>query len=77
VTEAAPTAEELADSPAVVGGRSLYLPLPPTFETVEEERAHRKAKLAAAFRMFSKAGLTRAWPVTSPCATPSSRTPTG
>ena len=38
-------------------GRQLYLPMPPTFETVEEERAHRKAKLAAAFRMFSKAGL--------------------
>jgi len=39
------------------GSKSLYLPLPQTFETVEEERAHRKAKLAAAFRMFSKAGL--------------------
>jgi ribulose-5-phosphate 4-epimerase/fuculose-1-phosphate aldolase len=33
------------------------MPQPPTFETVAEERAHRKAKLAAAFRMFSKAGL--------------------
>ncbi len=39
------------------GSKSLYLPLPQTFESVEEERAHRKAKLAAAFRMFSKAGL--------------------
>ncbi len=37
--------------------KQLYLPLPPTFDTVEEERAHRKAKLAGAFRMFSKAGL--------------------
>lgn len=37
--------------------KQLYLPLPPTFETVEEERAHRKAKLAGAFRMFSRAGL--------------------
>ena len=46
-----------ADGPAVAGGRSLYLPLPRSFETVEEERAHRKAKLAAAFRMFSRAGL--------------------
>jgi ribulose-5-phosphate 4-epimerase/fuculose-1-phosphate aldolase len=36
---------------------ALRLPLPPTFDSVEEERAHRKAKLAAAFRMFSKAGL--------------------
>ena len=31
--------------------------MPPTFETVEQERAHRKASLAAAFRMFSRAGL--------------------
>ena len=38
-------------------GQDLYMPLPQTFATVEEERAHRKAKLAAAFRMFSKAGL--------------------
>lgn len=38
-------------------GQDLYLPLPQPFETVEEERALRKAKLAAAFRMFSKAGL--------------------
>ena len=38
-------------------GRQLYLPLPPTFDSVEEERAHRKAGLAIAFRMFSRAGL--------------------
>ena len=38
-------------------GKQLHMPLPQTFETVEEERAYRKAKLAAAFRMFSKAGL--------------------
>ncbi len=38
-------------------GQDLYLPLPQTFDDVAEERAHRKAKLAAAFRMFSKAGL--------------------
>lgn len=52
VTEAA------ADSPAVADGpRELYLPLPEVFETVEAERAQRKAKLAATFRMFSRAGL--------------------
>src|SRR5690242_20690295 len=33
------------------------MPLPQVFETVEEERMHRKVQLAAAFRMFSKAGL--------------------
>jgi ribulose-5-phosphate 4-epimerase/fuculose-1-phosphate aldolase len=37
--------------------RHLLMPLPPTFATVEEERMHRKVRLAAAFRMFSKAGL--------------------
>jgi ribulose-5-phosphate 4-epimerase/fuculose-1-phosphate aldolase len=46
-------------SPArdAAAGRRLYLPKPPVFDSVEEERAHRKAKLAGAFRMFSKAGL--------------------
>lgn len=38
-------------------GRPLYMASPPTFDSPAEERAHRKAKLAAAFRMFSKAGL--------------------
>ncbi len=38
-------------------GRSLYMARPQTFDTPEQERAHRKAKLAAAFRMFSRAGL--------------------
>jgi ribulose-5-phosphate 4-epimerase/fuculose-1-phosphate aldolase len=40
-----------------VNGTPLAMATPPTFHSVEEERAHRKAKLAAAFRMFSKAGL--------------------
>lgn len=39
------------------GGRSLYLATPQQYATVADERAHRKAKLAAAFRMFSRAGL--------------------
>ena len=38
-------------------GEGLQMPLPQTFATVEEERLHRKVTLAAAFRMFSKAGL--------------------
>jgi ribulose-5-phosphate 4-epimerase/fuculose-1-phosphate aldolase len=37
--------------------RALRLPTPPTFASVEEERAHRKTGLAIAFRMFSRAGL--------------------
>ena len=48
--------EAVTDTPAVAG-TGLFLPLPPTFDSVEQERASRKAKLAAAFRMFSKAGL--------------------
>lgn len=37
--------------------RELNLPIPPSFDNVEEERLHRKQRLAAAFRMFSKAGF--------------------
>lgn len=46
--------EAVTETPAA---RALYLPLPEVFETVEQERAQRKAKLAAVFRMFSRAGL--------------------
>ena len=35
----------------------LTLPTPPSFSSFEEERSHRKQRLAAAFRMFSKAGF--------------------
>src|SRR3954470_17887843 len=35
----------------------LRMPLPPTFTSVEEERRHRKVRLAAAFRLFSKFGF--------------------
>jgi ribulose-5-phosphate 4-epimerase/fuculose-1-phosphate aldolase len=42
---------------AAAGGRPLNMPMPQTFTSVEEERMHRKVQLAAAFRMFSKAGL--------------------
>lgn len=57
------TADGHADGPvtepveAAVTGRTLTMPLPESFETVEQERMHRKVRLAAAFRMFSKAGL--------------------
>ena len=33
------------------------MPMPPTFATVEEERLHRKQRLAAAFRLFSRFGF--------------------
>ena len=35
----------------------LKLRLPPTFATVEEERLHRKQRLAAGFRLFSRFGF--------------------
>ena len=35
----------------------LTMPLPPTFASVEEERAHRKAKLAGALRIFGRLGF--------------------
>jgi ribulose-5-phosphate 4-epimerase/fuculose-1-phosphate aldolase len=35
----------------------LRLPVPPTFDSVEQERLHRKQRLAAAFRLFSKFGF--------------------
>jgi ribulose-5-phosphate 4-epimerase/fuculose-1-phosphate aldolase len=35
----------------------LKMPLPPTFDSVEEERQHRKVRLAAAFRLFSRFGF--------------------
>ncbi|HEV3124578.1 MAG TPA: class II aldolase/adducin family protein [Candidatus Dormibacteraeota bacterium] len=37
--------------------RELFIPTPPTFQSVEEERLHRKQRLAAAFRMFSRCGF--------------------
>jgi hypothetical protein len=32
-------------------------PSPPTFNSIEEERRHRKERLAAAFRVFAKFGF--------------------
>lgn len=52
-TQQLPTAAATADRT----GRKLHMAAPPTFDSPAEERAHRKAKLAAAFRMFSRAGL--------------------
>ena len=35
----------------------IDLPQPPTFERVEDERLHRKQRLAAAFRLFARYGF--------------------
>ena len=37
--------------------QQLTMAMPPTFVNVEEERRHRKERLAAAFRLFSKCGF--------------------
>ena len=36
---------------------NLVMPVPPVFDSVEEERLHRKQRLAAGFRLFSKFGF--------------------
>ena len=36
---------------------SPNVPLPPTFDNVEDERQHRKQRLAAAFRLFARYGF--------------------
>jgi ribulose-5-phosphate 4-epimerase/fuculose-1-phosphate aldolase len=37
--------------------RELRIPLPPSFDSVEAERLHRKQRLAAGFRLFSRFGF--------------------
>ncbi|HXA29652.1 MAG TPA: class II aldolase/adducin family protein [Candidatus Angelobacter sp.] len=37
--------------------QELIVPMPPSFSSVEEERLHRKQRLAAGFRLFSKCGF--------------------
>ncbi|MCY1222919.1 Decarboxylase NovR [compost metagenome] len=46
-----------AGLPEEVKARYRNLPRPPQFATVREERLHRKQRLAAAFRLFSKFGF--------------------
>jgi ribulose-5-phosphate 4-epimerase/fuculose-1-phosphate aldolase len=47
-------ASESATNPMAAYGQ---LPTPPIFKNVEDERLHRKQRLAAAFRLFSKFGF--------------------
>jgi hypothetical protein len=46
-----------ASTGQAVAGPQLTIPTPCTFENVDDERYDRKVRLAAAFRMFSRAGL--------------------
>ncbi len=57
---AAPAETEPSGTERVAGGAvggQLRMPMPRTFTSVEEERLDRKVHLAAAFRMFSRAGM--------------------
>ncbi|WP_427309367.1 class II aldolase/adducin family protein [Cupriavidus sp. H39] len=52
------SADEIgAGLPEAVKARYRNLPQPPQFATAAEERLHRKQRLAAAFRLFSKFGF--------------------
>ena len=46
-----------ASADAPMRGINAAIPQPPTFATVAEERLHRKQRLAAGFRLFSKFGF--------------------
>ncbi|MEO8937059.1 MAG: class II aldolase/adducin family protein [Burkholderiaceae bacterium] len=56
--ERLPERADVAAQPPIEGmaGRGT-MPMPPTFATVAEERLHRKQRLAAGFRLFSKFGF--------------------
>jgi ribulose-5-phosphate 4-epimerase/fuculose-1-phosphate aldolase len=53
-TDAATGSSQVA---AAVAAKQLTISTPPTFDNVDDERYDRKVRLAAAFRMFSRAGL--------------------
>lgn len=46
-----------AEAAMINPSRPFNLPMPPNFNSVEEERLHRKQRLAAAFRLFAKFGF--------------------
>ena len=57
-TQSSATQSSTAPPPArPMAGQQPVLPAPPRFDTVEEERLHRKQRLAAGFRLFSRFGF--------------------
>ena len=52
-----PFDEKVTLPAGMVAGKQAALPMPPTFATLAEERLHRKQRLAAGFRLFSKFGF--------------------
>ena len=56
--QALPDTGQAANSTPREGKRTLAMPTPPKFATVEEERLHRKQKLAGALRLFGRFGFS-------------------
>lgn len=52
---------KVAENPNLAAGVQLYDAVPPTFEDKYEERAYLKQRLALAFRIFAKHGITYNW----------------
>jgi ribulose-5-phosphate 4-epimerase/fuculose-1-phosphate aldolase len=58
-TETGTTASvRMIDGVELTPKTDLHINMPPTFESVDEERAHRKAKLAGALRIFGRFGFS-------------------
>ena len=57
MTDDAPSATRSIDGVPLTPKTDLSAPTPPEFASVEEERAHRKAKLAGALRIFGRLGF--------------------
>jgi ribulose-5-phosphate 4-epimerase/fuculose-1-phosphate aldolase len=50
--------EGVAAAAVGTAAADLYIPLPPNFDNVEDERRYRKEQLAAGFRIFGKFGFS-------------------
>jgi len=48
---------QIAEAEMITPARPFKMPSPPTFASPEEERLHRKQRLAASFRLFAKFGF--------------------
>jgi ribulose-5-phosphate 4-epimerase/fuculose-1-phosphate aldolase len=48
---------ELAEAAMITPTKPFKFPKPPVFESVKQERLHRKQRLAAAFRLFARFGF--------------------
>jgi hypothetical protein len=59
------------------GQQDLISPSPPVFDNIEDERQHRKERLAGALRLFVASVSQREWPATSPPVTPNGLTTSG